>query len=82
MASPALGVRLGETDDSAVSAVSPAVVRSVFVWLWYLFFSSDMDNLEREHRSDDDADYEDEEVDPRIQVIDLYFESFKSFINR
>lgn len=70
MASPALGVRLGETDDSAVS---PAVVRSVFVCLWYLFFSSDMDNLEREHRSDDDADYEDEEVDPRIQVIDLYF---------
>ncbi|XP_070823468.1 SH3 domain-binding protein 5b [Chaetodon trifascialis] len=26
-----------------------------------------MDHLEKEHRSDDEADYEDEEVDPRIQ---------------
>uniref|UniRef100_A0A3Q3VQV6 SH3 domain-binding protein 5 n=1 Tax=Mola mola TaxID=94237 RepID=A0A3Q3VQV6_MOLML len=26
-----------------------------------------MDHLEKEHRSDDDAEYEDEEVDPRIQ---------------
>lgn len=69
-ASPALGDRLRETDESAVS---PLVVSSVFVWLWCLFFSSDMDHLEKEHRSDDEADYEDEEVDPRIQVINLYF---------
>lgn len=47
--------------------MSPLVVSSVFVWLWCLFFSSDMDHLEKEHRSDDEADYEDEEVDPRIQ---------------
>lgn len=27
-----------------------------------------MDRPEKEHRSDDEAEYEDEEVDPRIQV--------------
>lgn len=31
-----------------------------------------MDQLEKEHRSDDETEYEDEEVDPRIQVIHLY----------
>lgn len=27
-----------------------------------------MEHLEKEHRSDEEADFEDEEVDPRIQV--------------
>lgn len=30
--------------------------------------SSRMDNLEKENRSDEDSEYEEEEVDPRIQV--------------
>lgn len=47
--------------------MSPVVLIRLFVRLWHLSFTSNMDLSEKEHRSDDEADYEDEEVDPRIQ---------------
>lgn len=51
-------------------AVPLLAVASVFVSL----FTPNMDRSEKESRSDEEADYEDEEVDPRIQVfIYLFF---------
>ncbi|TKS82618.1 SH3 domain-binding protein 5 [Collichthys lucidus] len=38
-------------------------------------FSCSMDHLEKEHRSDDETEYEDEEVDPRIQDARQKFRS-------
>ena len=35
-----------------------------------------MDRLEKELRSEDEAEYEDEEVDPRIQVLNVHIISF------
>lgn len=51
---------LAETDACAVSPT--------LCWLWHRLLFSRMELSETEHRSDNEAEYEDEEVDPRIQV--------------
>ncbi len=64
-----------ETDECAVTVSLSLVVTltCVFVRLWHLSFTSGtMDHSEKGRRSDDEAEYEDEEVDPRIQVTHLY----------
>lgn len=54
--------------DGCWPAETDARVSPTLCWLWHRLLFSRMEHSETEHRSDNEAEYEDEEVDPRIQV--------------
>lgn len=64
------GTRQGPENLTSVDRPRQTRLRSqrAFVLRKHRFFIPRMEPPEKEHRSDNEAEYEDEEVDPRIQV--------------